>query len=143
MRQRALTARETTIVEPEDVRAEVATGAFHGGYVNARAGQLHPALYHQALADACLTNGAQLFRCGRVTQIDRTASGFQSRVQASSGPRATPRLITIRSGQVLVATNGYVPLMGAWYRARASRRPGLFHGTENDRAGRPLFQAPF
>lgn len=118
MRHRAPSLRETTIVEAGDVRGEVDTDAFCGGYVRARAGQLHPALYHQALADTCLKSGVQLFQHGRVTAIHRTPDGFQSLVEAMPASGGTPKILSIRSRQVLIAANGYVPRSMRWLASR-------------------------
>lgn len=118
MKRRVGALREARIVEPDAVGREVGTSAFYGGMVRDRAGQVHPALYHEALADACIGRGVRIFEYGRVVAIRRAPDGFQSEIEVAPATAGAPRRCAIRSRQVLVATNGYTPRSIRWLASR-------------------------
>ncbi len=78
-------------------RAEIGSDLYHGGVLIERAGALHPARFHRALAAAARAAGALLHGQAAVHRLERTASGFA--LDTARGP--------VRAAEVIVATNGY------------------------------------
>lgn len=97
-----------TILERTQVRAEVATGLYHGGLLIERAGSLHPGLYVRGLADAARKLGAELRGGVTVAGLRREGAGY--RVTTDRGD--------ILARQVMVATNGYTGNATPWHRRR-------------------------
>lgn len=83
---------------------ELDTPFYHGGMVVERAGQLHPALYHRGLLDACRAAGVTLCARSPVAGVERDGTGFVLR----AGPAR------LRAGKVLLATNGYTGPESPW-----------------------------
>ncbi len=74
------------------------THAFRGGWIDRRAGSLHPLSYARGLYQAALAAGVRVFGDSPVTQLSR-----QGRQWAATLPGG----IRITAGQVVLATNGY------------------------------------
>jgi glycine/D-amino acid oxidase-like deaminating enzyme len=70
---------------------------YKGGIVYHQDAHLHPGQYLKGLANLALEAGAKIFAPARVKQLESINSGY--RLQAGG--------VTIRCGEVLVATNGY------------------------------------
>lgn len=96
------------LVERSDQRTELGTDAYCGGMVFPRHAALHPARFHHGLLSRVLAaGGAVVSRCP-ATGLDRDGPAF--RVQTPRG--------TIRTGDVVVATNGYTGGLTPWLRRR-------------------------
>ncbi|MGB6008909.1 NAD(P)/FAD-dependent oxidoreductase [Castellaniella sp.] len=74
------------------------TRAFHGGWIDRRAGSLHPLSYVRGLHQAALAAGAQVFGDSPVTRLSRQGDKWLARL--ANGARIT-------ADQVVLATNGY------------------------------------
>jgi glycine/D-amino acid oxidase-like deaminating enzyme len=96
------------VVEPAEQRAEIASGFYHGGIVVEKSAQLHPALYHRGLLEACRRQGVTLAANCPATAIAREAGGFT--VETPRGP--------LRAGGVFLGTNGYSGRLQPWLRRR-------------------------
>lgn len=86
------------IVPPAELGQEVGTHVYHGGILDPLSAQLHPGKYVMGLAQAALRAGADLKEKTAALDIERESDG---------GFRVTTSRGTIRSKQVMVATNGY------------------------------------
>ena len=81
----------------DEMRALVASQAYHGGSIDMAGGHLHPLKLALAMARAARDAGAVLHPHSRCTAITAEGSGW--RITTPGG--------TVRAGQVLVATGGY------------------------------------
>lgn len=103
---------ETRLVPPADLADELRTSYYHGGLVDEHSAGLDPARYTAGLAAAAARRGALLFE--RTTVLDLQRSGPEFSVHTSQG--------ALRSGAVLVASNGYTgyhaPGLDPWLRRR-------------------------
>lgn len=89
---------QVEIVPPAELEQEVGTHLYHGGMLDPLSAQLHPGKYVMGLAQAALRVGADVNEKTAALGIARQpGGGFQ--ITTSRG--------TIRSQQVMVATNGY------------------------------------
>lgn len=79
-------------------QALTGTQAFCGGWIDRRAGSLHPLSYTRGLHQAALAAGAQVFGDSPATQLSRQGNKWVARL-------ANGRCIT--ADQVVLATNGY------------------------------------
>ncbi|MCZ7661582.1 MAG: FAD-binding oxidoreductase [Thermoleophilia bacterium] len=97
---------------PADLADELRTSYYHGGLVDEHSAGLDPARYTAGLAAAAARRGALLFE--RTTVLDLQRSGPEFSVHTSQG--------ALRSGAVLVASNGYTgyhaPGLDPWLRRR-------------------------
>lgn len=82
----------------DEVRALVAGGAYHGGSIDARGGQLHPLSLALGMARAAEAAGAALHAHSAATAIDRAGPGW--RVQTAIG--------SVTAHTVLLACGGYL-----------------------------------
>ena len=82
-----------------EVSDRIGSDAYFGGYLDTRAGHLHPLNLAQGLAKAAESQGAQLFELAAVT-------GFE----AISADLMEVRTATcrVRAGKVVLACNGYL-----------------------------------
>ncbi len=85
------------VLSPEETRAKVASDAFHGGFLDAFGGHLHPLNYALGLANAAARSGVQLFEHSEVLSVSgergvvaRTARG---EVRARHGVLACDALL--------------------------------------------------
>ncbi|TCT02246.1 NAD(P)/FAD-dependent oxidoreductase [Aquabacter spiritensis] len=74
------------------------SAAFVGGWIDRRAGRLHPLNYMRGLLRAALGAGVRIHGFSRATGLRR--AGGRWRLATSAGPEVT-------AAQVLIATNGY------------------------------------
>ncbi len=85
------------MVPMERQRQEIGTNFYSGGMLLHDHGGLHPAKYSSGLMKAAQRAGAQVHGMTRVSRVTAAGSGFQ--VETNRG--------TVRTGGVLMATNGY------------------------------------
>lgn len=85
------------VLQPADLRREIATDAYKGGLVFPTHAGVHPGLLQQELLRVARAANAVVAAFTPVTDITREAAGW--RVQTSRG--------TVRAREVLVCTNGY------------------------------------
>lgn len=114
MKRRAPRLRQATIVERADVHEEVGSDAFYGGTIRARAGQVHPALYHQALVDAGIKAGVQYFEYARAVASRKTKDGFETQIDAVVPSTGQQEKLVVTSKEILLATDGYTPPSMRW-----------------------------
>ncbi len=98
----------TQIIPRAEQDAELGSSAYHGGVVYPRHASVDPARYHRGLLEASLRAGALVRGHCAVTGITRKRVGFE--VDTEQG--------TLRTGQVVVATNGYTSGLTPWLRRR-------------------------
>jgi glycine/D-amino acid oxidase-like deaminating enzyme len=89
-------------------REEIGSDFYYGGMRGERGGGLHPALYHQGLAQAARRAGAKICAPAEVTGITRHSGMFH--VEHSGGK--------IVAREVMIATNGYTTAAFPWHRRR-------------------------
>jgi glycine/D-amino acid oxidase-like deaminating enzyme len=89
---------ETRLVPREELAAEIATPAYHGGLVDPRGAGLHVGKFARGLADVAIRVGADLHEGVEVTSLNRI-SGRQHVVNTQRG--------AVRADRVLVGTSGY------------------------------------
>ena len=85
------------MVPRERQRDEIASDYYYGGMVVERSASLHPALYYKGLLEACRRRGIAVCADAAVEGIARADAGW--RIATSRGET--------RSGDVVIATNGY------------------------------------
>jgi glycine/D-amino acid oxidase-like deaminating enzyme len=90
---------ETELLSRAELGREIESARYHGGLLDPGAYALQPAKYVSGLAQAAARAGARLLEDAGVTRIRRIPGGFE----------LTTALGTIRSREVLAATNGYTP----------------------------------
>jgi len=93
---------------PAEVREELGSDLYPGGYVLEEALRIHPGRYVAALASAAVEAGVDLHTGTPVTRIDR--DGATRLISTSRG--------RLRAKAVLVATNGYTDRATPWLRHR-------------------------
>ncbi len=94
---REVAGHETLLLDRGAIRSEIGSDRYHGGLLDPAAGSLHPAKYCAGLAHAAERAGARLLEHTAVSGVRRVGRGFE--VETSRG--------TVRSGEVVAATNGY------------------------------------
>ena len=85
------------------------SGAFRGGWIDRRAGRVHPLNYVTGLAEAAQRLGVRLFGRSPVTALGREGQLWRAGVAGGAG---------LRAPQVVIATNAYSG--GLWPRVRAT-----------------------
>ena len=85
------------VMSESQMRDEVATSIYAGGIFIAKAGYIDPALYYKGLLSAATGAGATVCGGVRVEGVSRDGRGFIVRTARGE----------IKSGQVVIATNGY------------------------------------
>lgn len=88
------------LLDAEEVRSLIGCrdGQYFGGWLNRRAGSLHPLNYLYGLAKAAQSLGAAIYTDSRVAHITKQGDGW--RIELAHGPVVTAR-------QVLICTNAY------------------------------------
>ena len=99
---------ETELLSGAELQREIGSERYHGGLVDPGAYSLQPAKYVAGLAQAAERAGARLIEGAEVTRIRRVSGGFE--VRTAQG--------TLRSREILAATNGYTPAALARLRRR-------------------------
>ncbi|KFE33607.1 NAD(P)/FAD-dependent oxidoreductase [Thioclava atlantica] len=87
-------------LEAEDMAREIGSQSFAGGWIDRRAGKLHPLKYARELARVATAAGARIFGGSPVASLLREGTGW--RAELASGP-------AVRAERVLLATNVYTP----------------------------------
>lgn len=100
--------QELRIVEQRDQASEIDSEYYHGGLVIERHCGLDPAKYHQGLLQRVQENSAQVISHCAALDVERVSGGFE--VRTSRG--------TIRTRELVVATNGYTGTVSPWQRRR-------------------------
>jgi glycine/D-amino acid oxidase-like deaminating enzyme len=90
-------AEGARLVPRAEQRAEIGSDLYHGGVLIERAGALHPARFHQSLAEAARAAGALLHGHAAVRRLERSATGFA--LETARG--------RVRAAELIVATNGH------------------------------------
>lgn len=96
------------VVSRADQRRDIGSDFYHGGVVYPNVATLHPAKYHHGLMIRATEAGATLIGNCPATEIDREGDRF--RVTTPKG--------TIRTRDVVVATNGYTTGLTPWLQRR-------------------------
>lgn len=96
------------MVASDAVAAELGTGAYIGGAVFPHHASMHPGKYHAGLLRLCHAAGVRIVAKARVTELERLATGFCLRTEKGK----------IRTGKVILATNGYSGPLSPWHRRR-------------------------
>lgn len=95
---------QTELLGREELSGEIESGRYHGGLLDPGAGSLHPARYLQGLAAVAERAGAVLAEEAQVLEIRREGLGFG--IRTSRG--------TVRTREVVVATDGYTGAVVPW-----------------------------
>ena len=98
----------TTVVPRQDQHQELGTDAYFGGVVYTRHASVHPAKYYAGILQTALDAGARVTGNCPALDITRTDSGF-----IVSTPQGK-----IKTGKVVVATNGYSSALTPWMQRR-------------------------
>jgi glycine/D-amino acid oxidase-like deaminating enzyme len=96
------------LVPRAEQRREIGSDRYYGGVVYESHASIDPARYHQGLMQRVAAAGAELVPYCPATGIERVGRDFRV---------ATPRG-TIRTRDVVVATNGYTGPLTGWLRRR-------------------------
>lgn len=83
----------------KEVADQLGSEAYYGGYLDTRAGHIHPLNLARGLADAAERQGAQIFEDSQVESIQET---HNDRVIVEG------RGLTVTANKVVVACNGYL-----------------------------------
>jgi sarcosine oxidase len=86
-----------TELDAEAVSRLTGTNAYLGGWIDHRAGQIHPLSYCRGLARAAVAAGARLHRSSPVASIERSGTGWRLTTLGGS----------VSAERVIIATNGY------------------------------------
>lgn len=91
------------ILDRAQVGARLGTDAFVGGWVDRRAGSIHPLSYARGLARAAQTLKAGIYGNTLVTGLERVGGQWQATTASGA---------TVRAPHVVIGTNGYTD--GLW-----------------------------
>ena len=100
--------RQGYAVPRAEQHTEIGTDLYHGGIVYPADASVDPGRYHQGLLDSVRHAGATLISNCPVTHIERGDDGFEV-----STPRGS-----VRTRDVVIATNGYSGPLSPWHRRR-------------------------
>ncbi|MCG6909330.1 MAG: FAD-binding oxidoreductase [Deltaproteobacteria bacterium] len=98
----------TSLVGPEDMRAEIGSDFYHGGLVEPMSAGLHPAKYIAGLIRMADEAGVDLHEGVEAHQIDKV--GGKMKVFTNRG--------TVAADHVVVGTNGYTTNVTPWQMRR-------------------------
>jgi glycine/D-amino acid oxidase-like deaminating enzyme len=90
---------ETELLASDEIGREIRSKRYHGALVDPGGRALQPAKYVRGLALAAQRAGARLIEGADVTRVRRVRAGFEVKTRGG----------TVRSSEVLAATNGYTP----------------------------------
>ena len=99
---------DAEMVEPDAAPPAYRAGRYHGGQILRGNGVIHAGLYHSGLLQRAARDGARIVGHCPVQAIARDGNAF--RVTTAQG--------AVRTGRVIVATNGYTPRAAQWLRRR-------------------------
>jgi len=108
------------MVTPDRQREELGTDFYKGGRVRPDIGGAHPAELHQGIYERALDAGVTVIDQTAVTDISRQSGGFILRTARGS----------IKTGECVVATNGYTDLVTDWLRRRIIPIPSQIIATD-------------
>lgn len=100
------------VLDRDGVERLTGTRVFLGGWIDRRAGRVHPLDYVRGLAGAAMAAGVAVHGGTRVTGLARAAGGWT--LATASGARVT-------AAQVVLGTNGYTD--GLWPRLKETIVP--------------------
>jgi len=100
---------EIEMIDASQIHREVASGAFYGGLLHKRGGQMHMGRFAVGLAEAAARHGARLYENAAVTALSRI-EGDAYRVVSSRGE--------VQAKPVLVATGPSRQGPFNWFRRR-------------------------
>lgn len=107
---RRLAGHEITVLDRDEVRGEVGSAAFFGGFTETRSAAMHVAKFGHALAGLAVGAGATIHEQAEVTDLTRIGSGTAHELVTTRG--------TMRAGKVVVGTSGYTGRPFGWLRRR-------------------------
>ncbi|KJL29094.1 NAD(P)/FAD-dependent oxidoreductase [Microbacterium oxydans] len=107
---RRLAGHDTEVLDREQIRAEVGSSAFFGGFTETRSAAVHVAKFGHALAALAIREGASIHENAEVTDLRRIGSGTTHELVTTRG--------TIRAGKVVVGTSGYTGRPFGWLQRR-------------------------
>ena len=99
---------DAEMVDPDAAPPAYRAGRYHGGQILRGNGVIHAGLYHAGLLQRAARDGARIVGHCPVQAIARDGNAF--RVTTARG--------RVRTGHVIVATNGYTPRAAQWLRRR-------------------------
>jgi len=108
------------MVRKDQQRTELGTDLYQGGRVRPDIGGVHPAKLHQGLYQRALSAGVTVIDQTAVSQINRTSEGITLTTARGS----------IKTGECIVATNGYTDQVTDWLRRRIIPIPSQIIATE-------------
>ncbi|MBI0331363.1 NAD(P)/FAD-dependent oxidoreductase [Burkholderia plantarii] len=108
-RQWELRGAPVELLDRAQISRRLGTSAFVGGWVDLRAGSVHPLSFARGLARAAQQAGTAIHGGTRAASIERGPAGW--RIRTARGP-------LIDAKQILLATNGYTD--GLWPRLAQS-----------------------
>lgn len=131
-REATLLAREfghaTRLLPPSELRAEIGSGAYHGGLLDEVSAGLNPARYVAGLGHAAARAGALLFERAEVRRLARQGGGW--RVYSARGKLQADRVLAAGGAY----TGGFAPRLqrrivplGSYIIATAPLPEGLAH----------------
>lgn len=108
------------MVTQNEQREELGTDFYKGGRVRPDIGGVHPAELHQGIYECVLGTGATVIDQTAVTGISPNTDGFT--ISTARG--------SIKTGQCVVATNGYTDKVTDWLRRRIIPVPSQIIATD-------------
>ena len=108
------------MVPQNEQRDELGSGFYKGGRVRPDIGGVHPAELHQGIYERALSAGVTIIDRTAVTNISRNSDGFTLSTARGS----------IKTGDCIVATNGYTDLVTDWLRRRIIPIPSQIIATD-------------
>ncbi len=109
-----------SVIEPENVRSEIASDRYHGGAVIPDLGSIHPGLYHKGLVERAVHAGVRFHDRTYVTAIEE--NGARHNLHTSRG--------AIAARHVVITTNGYTGAELKWHARRVIPFSGFIVATE-------------
>ncbi len=111
---------ESEMVSRADQHRSLGSDIYHGGAIVPGVGGLHPGLYQSGLLERVRRSGAQVLDHTPLTAFRRDGDSFEA---------VTPRG-TIRTRDLIIATNGYTRGATPWLQRRVVPFRGLMIATE-------------
>ncbi len=108
------------MVPESEQQAELGSSFYKGGRVRPDIGGVHPAQLHQGIYEQVLKAGVTIIDQTAVTGVSRSAEGFE--LTTSRG--------VIKTGDCIVATNGYTDRVTNWLNRRIIPIPSQIIATE-------------
>jgi glycine/D-amino acid oxidase-like deaminating enzyme len=108
------------MVTQEEQRGELGTDFYKGGRVRPDIGGVHPAELHQGIYERALGSDVTVIDRTAVTGISPNADGFT--IETGRG--------SIKTGECIVATNGYTDKVTDWLRRRVIPVPSQIIATD-------------